>query len=134
MEDKIVLLEENIKILKWLKIWPKKDFLTFSFVLKYLIFNSHVYLAGYTVVVASIRQMIVGVDDSSALVGSSIGSIDFIGYAYMNWCFFINITSIKYVAKTISKFEKFGSKGLMVETELKVRKYSKGKGLFFSLF
>lgn len=120
------ILSYNIKVMKILTLWPIKEHSTN----KYFSEHSLLLFSFLYPVYALIHGIIhISMDPSENIIGVLdvlIALVAIISMEYMAQCFIRNIKNIKKLVQEIEQFVRYGAKEVILDTEMKIRKYTKG--------
>lgn len=127
MDKRGQLLGFNLWTLKLFFLWPENDHLSFLNTIKSNIFYfAPIYIGGATTLCGVLNQILVGFNDISGLIESTIGLVDSLGGFYMRFCFLKNVKQIRRLISTIDEFEIYCPISEIQATEVRVRLFTKG--------
>lgn len=124
MEAPVLVLELNVKMLKFMGLWPEQES-KILYALQILLIYGNMGLCAYACTMGTFRQLFYGVDDLEGIVEGGIGVLDSFGMIYMAYCFMTRIDRIKAMLNTIREFRQFCPLMVIADAESKARKYSK---------
>lgn len=115
----------HIKYLRFLLIWPENGQYTYLHLFKSCLMMLPPHLSSFSTLFAVIRQVAWNMDDVEVIIDGTIGLIDFLGCVYMRFCIMSNTKNIQIIFNKIYEFREFCKDEDLIETEDKIRKFTK---------